>query len=68
MTWDEFKTAYNFRVAEKCCENCKHGEVDWEGACNCLHPLIDDDDGWRYHSGMISSVCNLWEMKKGGAE
>lgn len=69
MTWDEFKTAYNFREAEKCCANCKHGELDsdWE-ACKCLHPLIEDDYGWRNHGGMINSVCDLWEMKEGGAK
>ena len=66
MTWAEFEKAHNFRAAEKCCANCKYGEVGWEGECGCFHPLVDTDE--RMWSGnMVNDVCDLWE-RKGGAE
>ena len=67
MTWDEFRKTYNFRVAEKCCSNCRHGEVGWEGECGCSHPLIDADET-RWSGGMVNYVCDLWEAKEGDAK
>ena len=59
MTWQEFKVAHNFRTADRCCENCKHGLVGWEGECDCRHPLLDDYIGCKGET--ISDVCDLWE-------
>lgn len=66
MTWEEFQKAHNFRAAEKCCANCKHGEVGYEGECGCFHPLIDTDDR-PWYGNMINDVCDLWEQKGGAA-
>jgi hypothetical protein len=66
MTWEEFEKAHNFRLAEKCCFNCKHGDVQYEGECGCDHPLVKDE-GPSWTGGSIADVCDLWE-KKGGAE
>ena len=63
MTWEEFSKAYNFREAEKCCANCKSGEVEYEGECICGHPLVAECG--RLTGNMINNVCDLWE--KGGA-
>ncbi|MBO7686727.1 MAG: hypothetical protein J6V72_10095 [Kiritimatiellae bacterium] len=62
MTWKDFEKAYNFREADKCCANCKHGEVEYEGECTCNHPLIDK---YECSGNMINNVCDLWE-KEGG--
>lgn len=66
MTWREFQKAHNFRAAEKCCANCKHGEVGYEGECSCFHPLIDTDEH-LWSGNMVNDVGDLWE-RKGGAE
>lgn len=62
MTWAEFKERHNFRLADKCCANCKHGSVGYEGECDCEHPLIDSDERWLL-GNMIDDVCDLWERK-----
>ena len=61
MTWEEFKTAHNFRVAERCCMNCKHGLVGYEGECHCMHPCIDEPMGRCWTGDSIADVCDLWE-------
>ena len=55
-----------FRMAEKCCANCRYGVEGYEGECDCSHPLVDADERWRM-GGTIVNVCDLWE-RKGGAE
>ena len=68
MTWDEFRKTYNLRAAEKCCSNCMHGAIGWDGECDCCHPLIDADDHGRPCA--VDNVCDLWEINgednKGG--
>ena len=66
MKWQEFKTAHNFRIAEKCCANCKHGAEGYESECDCENPLIDEEDRWRA-GGEINNVCDLWEAEGGAA-
>ena len=60
MTWREFQETHNFRITEKCCMTCKHGLEDYDGECDCRHPLIDADDRWRA-TDTIANVCDLWE-------
>ena len=67
MTWDEFREAHNFRRAEKCCASCKHGSIEYEGECRCLHPLLGEECGAYLTGGTMSDVCDLWE-RQGGAK
>lgn len=67
MTWDDFKAAYNFRMAEKCCENCKHGWEDFEGECYCQNPKLDEIGCYR-NRGMVNNVCDLWERREETAQ
>ena len=60
MNWKDFEKAYNFRVSEKCCANCKHGEIEYEGECTCVHPIIDKHE---CSGNMIHNGCDLWERK-----
>ena len=62
MTWVEFAKTYHFRVAERCCANCKHGKVRYGGECDCTHPLVVDDDDITGRS--IADVCDLWDTNK----
>ena len=58
MTWEDFKTKYHLRDADRCCANCKHGDVQYDGECSCDHPLCQDSimaGEWTH------SVCDLWE-------
>ena len=64
MTWEEFSKAHNFRLVEKCCANCKHGKIGYEGECECSHPIIDFS-GASWTGGTIADVCDLWEKKDG---
>ena len=65
MTWGEFRKAYNFRITDRCCANCEHGAVQYEGECCCRHPLVKNE---RRTGDMIYWVCDLWEAMKGGAK
>ena len=60
MTWRDFQEKYHFRCAEKCCENCKHGEGDYDGDAHCHHPLVEED---RSAGGCDYCVCDLWEKE-----
>ena len=63
-----FEKKYNFRMAERCCLNCKHGAPEYDGAATCDHPerAYKDDDG-KMRMGCYNcsahNVCNAWEMK-----
>lgn len=58
MTWEEFEKAYNFREADKCCANCKHGRVGYEGECSCVHPFVFHQ---KLTGNMVHNVCDLWD-------
>lgn len=64
---DKFKADNHFRMADKCCSNCKFGEDDYEGCAICHHPSLDftDDDGEQDHAHLGAyqeDVCDLWEL------
>lgn len=62
-----FEQKYNYRVAEKCCLNCKHGEPEYEGEASCTHPERDYEEGGEtmtgYYNCDLCHVCDAWERK-----
>lgn len=73
MCEEDFEKCFNWRTAEKCCANCKHGEGEYEGYATCYHPKRNDG-GYAYKEGELVSkcfpynthkcdVCDLWEAK-----
>lgn len=76
MCSEDFERIFNVRLAEKCCANCKHGEIEYEGDATCIHPNRNDTGCWAKEDAtlpyqtfnvMQSNVCDLWEAE-GGAE
>lgn len=74
MCNEDFKKCFNWRIAEKCCENCKHGEEECDAYITCHHPKRNDG-GYAYEEGETASkfytynskrhmVCDLWETKE----
>ena len=49
MSEEDFNRIFNARLAEKCCANCKHGELCGERNCilNANASLADDNDRLR---------------------
>ena len=49
MSEEDFNRIFNARLAEKCCANCKHGELCGErnGILNANASLADDNDRLR---------------------
>jgi hypothetical protein len=69
-TNEAFEKKYNYRVAEKCCMNCKHGEPEYEGEATCCHPErevpVEGNPGEVYidrHNCDLCHVCDAWERK-----
>lgn len=80
MCEDDFAKAFNVRLADKCCANCKHSSNDYGGYTyvTCSHPKRNDG-GNKYESGETTRkfneynapqcyVCDGWEAKEGGAK
>ena len=63
MTWIEFSEKYHVRQTDKCCDNCKHGEDDYDGCAKCRHPYLDDG-GSGFSGACDNSVCDLWEARR----
>lgn len=67
-----FKADNHLRCAERCCFNCKHGDVDCEGENDCQHPHLAyrDEFDETTHARVWApgwSVCDLWESKEARA-
>ena len=62
-----FEKKYNWRTADRCCLNCKHGEPEYEGVATCSHPeRAYEKNGEIYisrHNTSCHRVCDAWEMK-----
>ena len=62
-----FEKKYNYRVAEKCCLNCKHGHPEYEGEASCTHPERTYEEGGIVEQGNYNcschNVCDAWERK-----
>ena len=70
---EDFERKYNYRLAERCCANCKHGENGYEGCATCRHPERFDfgrhnDFRIRAYNVNQSDVCDAWEKSEGGVE
>lgn len=69
---DKFREAFNVRMCEKCCGNCKHSY--WgEYAPLCKHPDLWcrdalGHDGIAYFPIMSNDICDKWEEVRDGAE
>ncbi len=78
MCKDDFNKAFNVRLADKCCANCKYGESEFDGDATCSHPERNDNgnDCWnrkcdrkfRHYNTTQCHVCDGWEAKEGGAK
>ena len=64
-----FDEKYNYRRAERCCSNCKHGEPNFDGEAKCFHPERPLGANGK-HMEYVSEdcVCDAWEKKEGGAK
>ena len=57
MTNQEFEKKYNYRMADKCCGCCRHGDSEADGECACKHP---DRDGY----GLTDQCCICDEFEE----
>lgn len=72
---EDFERESHYRIADRCCGNCKHGLGDFEGEATCEHPKRNDfghcgdpgdrkvmtDNVWQ------CNVCDWWEKREGEA-
>ena len=67
MSEEDFNRIFNARLAEKCCANCKHGELCGErnGILNANASLADDNDRLRREVAELErEVAELRECLK----
>ena len=64
----DFEDKFHYRVAERCCGNCAHGGLEYEGGGTCHHPERfdyghDDDCRISSYNVMQCCVCDAWKKK-----
>ena len=64
-----FKRNAHCREVEKCCANCRYGDVGYEGEVDCEHPNLEYSDEYgdkrmASHCTTDSTVCDLWEKRE----
>ena len=65
----DFEKKFNYRTADRCCANCKHGENEYEGGATCHHVERfdfgrDADIRIMSYNVLQCDVCDAWEAKE----
>lgn len=68
-SYKDFEMKFNYRTADRCCANCKHGENEYDGCCTCRHRERfdlgrDADSRIMSYNVMQCNVCDAWEAKE----
>lgn len=66
---EDFERVFNYRMADRCCANCKHGENEYEGCATCHHRERfdfgrDNDTRVMSYNALQHFVCDAWERKE----
>ena len=61
MAWDAETYLPNYTIAKKCCANCKHCKIDFDGFGKCGILLSLNIDDIVIPTVYLWRVCDLWE-------